>query len=344
MSAKYAKPYPKSYIILAIAFSVFLFGIWGFYGFLFSLDKKTATRYELSSIASSVTSNISKRDMKEAKRQYEVLLNTVESVDLNEKETERLEILKIAFTNLKNNPDNEAFIASALPASGLFADELRTTANNDKQSNRNAHVAGDCAMMGIFIVVVVAILFIGRLVQKKDAKNSFLEHSAENAKRKTVEVAYKDILTDCGNRFALEKYVSEQLNAKTSFCLAQLNIYDYSNLLSIMGYDKMDECAYKIAEDIKHKFNDFGTLYTMKDDEFVFVFNNDVTSVEASRTAENIRRVIHKILLMEIHIDVPVIGAVLNTERYANSNSNAILTSLHSASAQSVAAAPLPAV
>ena len=106
----------------------------------------------------------------------------------------------------------------------------------------------------------------------------------------------------------------------------------------------MDECAYKIAEKIKHKFGDFGTLYTIKDDEFVFAFNDKIVSAEASITAENIRKVIHEILIAETHVDVPVIGAVLNTQKYANSNSNTILTSLHSASVQSAVAAPLSVI
>lgn len=341
---KYTKPYPKLYVILAISFSVFLFGIWGFYGFLFSLDKKMATRYELSSVASAVTSSFSRRDFTEAEKQYNILMSGLESIELNESEAQKLNDLQVAYGNLKNNPNNPALVEPAIPASGIFAAELRITANNGKQGNRNAHIAGDCAMMGIFVVIVAVILLIGRIVQKKDSENSILEHSAENAKRKTVEVAYKDILTDCGNRFALEKYISEQLNSKTAFCLAQLNIYDYSGLLSVTGYNKMDECMYKIAETIKQKFGDSGTLYTIKDDEFVFAFNNKIASAEASRTAENIRKAIREILITEIHIDVPVIGAVLNTQKYANSNSNTILTSLHSASVKSAVAAPLSVV
>ena len=340
---KYAKPYPKSYIILAVAFSIVLCGIWGFYGYLFGLDTKTTTRYELATTASAIASDIEKKDFDGANEKLKTITEGLKSLEVTSAEKSCLDELSNSIETIANDEDVQAMRSTAYSAIYL-SEELRLNADIAKKESRTAHITGDFIMMGIFLAVVITLLFIGRFVQKRESEKETLARANEKIKKKTVEVAYKNVLFDCGNRYALEEYISKQLVKQNTFCLTQLTLGDYSNLLSIMGFDKMDNCLSKIASKVKEKFEKFGTLFMIKDEDFVFVFNNEIPTTDASNIAESIRRTIYEIIFTEIHISVPIIGAVLNTKRYSNTSSDKILTSLHSASAQSVFTAPLPVV
>ncbi len=119
---------------------------------------------------------------------------------------------------------------------------------------------------------------------------------------------------------------------------------DYSNVLSTFGYSRMDDCLSRVAASIKRHYGDLGTLYIMDDESVAFVFSHKITSREASEKAEQIRRYINDKLGRELHVNVPITGAVLCTHHFKGKDSDEILTNLHSVSIQSIATAPLPVV
>ncbi len=154
-------------------------------------------------------------------------------------------------------------------------------------------------------------------------------------------ISYSNLLYDCGNRFALEEEVCEKAQKNESYCLARFNMCSFDNLLSMFGYDKVDECLSDIAKSINEKFGDSGTLYAINDESLVFKFDKNSTINEVTGKAENIRATISNTLSDRLHVAIPVNGAILCTNHFRGKSGNSILVALHNAAMQSNPSAPL---
>lgn len=338
------KPYPKAYIFTTLGFAALFLGIWLFYGMLYRKDMQVINHCKINVLANSISEYTASSDNIEEIRKAEAEINSIANdIELSTAESSSLKQLS---DNIKaQNYSDIEFSARKLAESSQ--DNAESVISTSKQS----HVMGDYIMMTIFILVTVSILANGQFARKKDQalavkeeENTQLESDVQNVRHKAYELAFKNLTTNCGNRYALIENISKAIDNGTSFCIAKFNMCDYSNVLSTFGYNRMDDCLSRVAASIKRHYGDLGTLYIMDDESVAFVFSHKITSHEASEKAEQIRRYINDKLGRELHVNVPITGAVLCTHHFKGKDSDEILTNLHSVSIQSIATAPLPVV
>lgn len=349
MSKKYAKPYPKSYILAAAAFAILLCGVWAFYGMLYQKDMQVINHCKMSAMANTVAENlIDVETIDEARITAKEINTLANSFDLNDVETECLSKLNDDMKALERNGDNSSLRANAERSAKRLAGAAQDNAEIVMSTSKKSHIMGDYFMMTLWVLVIAAILIIGQFVRKKEsaiaakeAENRRLESNVQHAKDKVYEAAYTNLLMECGNRYALEEAISEKVQNKESFCAVRLNLCDFDNLLTSFGYSAMDTVMSKIAGKIKERFEDSGSLYAVSDESLVFVFHADATLNEVLNKAERMRQHIMNEMNVAFHINTAVAGAVLCSNHFRDKGSDAILTALHSASLQCPAAAPL---
>ena len=340
------KPYPKAYIFTTLGFAALFLGIWLFYGMLYRKDMQVINHCKINVLANSISEYAAAEtpdNMEKIKKAENEINSIANDIELSTAENSSLKQLS---DNIKaQNYSNIEFSARKLAESSQ--DNAESVISTSKQS----HVMGDYIMMTIFILVTVSILANGQFARKKDQalavkeeENTQLESDVQNVRHKAYELAFKNLTTNCGNRYALIENISKAIDNGTSFCIAKFNMCDYSNVLSTFGYSRMDDCLSRVAASIKRHYGDLGTLYVMDDESVAFVFSHKITSHEASEKAEQIRRYINDKLGRELHVNVPITGAVLCTHHFKGKDSDEILTNLHSVSIQSIATAPLPVV
>lgn len=352
-------PYPKSYIFAAIAFVVLFLSVWTFYGLLYLKDMKIVDHSKISILANSIAeyANTNTPDnIADIKKAEDNIKKLAEKVELDSSEINFLEVLSSDIDLLKerigaSEEIEDTIYANVVTSARNLAEASQSNAENVIASSRTSHIRADYIMMTVFILVLGAILFAGHLARKKDLalaikeeENAILDSTAKNAKSKAYEVAYKNLTMNCGNRYALAENVAEQINDGTSFCIAKFNLGEYNNTLSIIGYDRMDNCLSRISSSIKRHYGDIGTLFTVDDESIAFVFSNKVAAREAAEKAEHIRKYINEKFGSELHINIPITGAVLCTHHFRDKSSDEILTALHSVSMQSSVSNPLPVV
>lgn len=340
------KPYPKAYIFTTLGFAALFLGIWLFYGMLYRKDMQVINHCKINVLANSISEYAAAEttdNMEKIKKAENEINGIANDIELSTAESSSLKQLN---DNIKaQNYSDIEFSARKLAESSQ--DNAESVISTSKQS----HVMGDYIMMTIFILVTVSILANGQFARKKDQalavkeeENTQLESDVQNVRHKAYELAFKNLTTNCGNRYALIENISKAIDNGTSFCIAKFNMCDYSNVLSTFGYNRMDDCLSRVAASIKRHYGDLGTLYIMDDESVAFVFSHKITSHEASEKAEQIRRYINDKLGRELHVNVPITGAVLCTHHFKGKDSDEILTNLHSVSIQSIATAPLPVV
>lgn len=340
------KPYPKAYIFTTLGFAALFLGIWLFYGMLYRKDMQVINHCKINVLANSISEYAAAEtpdNMDKIKKAENEINGIANDIELSTAESRSLKQLS---DNIKaQNYSDIEFSARKLAESNQ--DNAESVISTSKQS----HVMGDYIMMTIFILVTVSILANGQFARKKDQalavkeeENNQLESDVQNVRHKAYELAFKNLTTNCGNRYALIENISKAIDNGTSFCIAKFNMCDYSNVLSTFGYNRMDDCLSRVAASIKRHYGDLGTLYIMDDESVAFVFSHKITSHEASEKAEQIRRYINDKLGRELHVNVPITGAVLCTHHFKGKDSDEILTNLHSVSIQSIATAPLPVV
>ena len=340
------KPYPKAYIFTTLGFAALFLGIWLFYGMLYRKDMQVINHCKINVLANSISEYAAAEtpdNMEKIKKAENEINGIANDIELSTAENSSLKQLS---DNIKaQNYSDIEFSARKL------AESSQDNAENVISTSKQSHVMGDYIMMTIFILVTISILANGQFARKKDQalavkeeENNQLESDVQNVRHKAYELAFKNLTTNCGNRYALIENISKAIDNGTSFCIAKFNMCDYSNVLSTFGYNRMDDCLSRVAASIKRHYGDLGTLYIMDDESVAFVFSHKITSREASEKAEQIRRYINDKLGRELHVNVPITGAVLCTHHFKGKDSDEILTNLHSVSIQSIAIAPLPVV
>ena len=353
------KPYPKAYIFTTLGFAALFVGIWLFYGMLYRKDMQVINHCKINVLANSITeyAAVETPDNMEKIKKAENEINSIANdIELSTAESNNLKKLSENITALNGKIETSKELKSfdysevAFSAKNL-AESSQDNAESVISTSKQSHVMGDYIMMTIFVLVTGSILANGQFARKKDQalavkeeENTQLESDVKNVRHKAYELAFKNLTTNCGNRYALIENISKAIDNGTSFCIAKFNMCDYSNVLSTFGYSRMDDCLSRVAASIKRHYGDLGTLYIMDDESVAFVFSHKITSREASEKAEQIRHYINDKLGRELHVNVPITGAVLCTHHFKGKDSDEILTNLHSVSIQSIATAPLPVV
>lgn len=368
MSKKYSKPYPKSYVIAAIVFAVLLCGVWGFYGMLYKKDMQVINHCKMSALANTVAKNTDENNYEpdEALLAVKEINTLATTFELNDVESQCLVKLNEKMKPLETAESKETVDSDALNEAELAAKRLSEAAQENAEivmaTSKKSHITGDYFMMTLFIVVLAAILVIGRFVQKnasaladKEQENRRLETNVANVKVKAYEAAYKNLLYDCGNRFALAENVDKQLKEGKQFCISQFSLLEYCNLISIFGYEQLDECLSGVAGEIMRLFSDSGELYSVGDNGFAFVFNERATLNEITNKSESIRQTINSIVTMQlqnisntsnmnIQVNAPVIGAIVCTNHWVGKSADSILKRLHAAVYKCDILSPLPVI
>lgn len=358
---KYKASYPKAYIIAAAVFAVFFFGVWAFYGMMYTSDMQVLNHCKISILANSAEKYVSDEALPMYDSAYKAFLEITEisaDSELSEEETNALERLTDCMNELKPRMDaDDAYAGKAMDETNAFkraaknlSEASKNTAEDAVSSSKKMHIRGDYAMTAIFLVTITAILYIGHLVRKKESAlateeeaNRKLKVNVEKTRDKVYEAAYKNLLLNCGNRYALQEATEEKAGKNQSYCIAQFTVVTFANLISMFGYNNMDNCLANIGK-VLEKFNDVGSLYAASEGTLVFAFNEDIVQNTAMNKAEQIRSLIQSLMSSNFHIEVPVQGAILSTIRFRGKSGDAILQQLHSATIQSNANAPISLV
>lgn len=359
--SKYMKPYPKTYIFIAVFFTAFFMGIWSFFGVLYQKDMNMLGHCNIGILASSLSEYAAAEDVAEYNNihlTYLKIADIAKDVEMSENEENYYTALTTKMTEFESKVKAVNESSDAVSLNSCFRDvhdlahnlssASKVTAEHNMESSKKSHLVGDYSMFAIFCVTLFAIIFVGHLVRKKESalaveeeNNKRLKSNVESAKEKVYKAAYSNLLYDCGNRFALEEEVAEKAQKNESYCLARFNMCSFDNLLSMFGYDKVDECLSDIAKSINEKFGDSGTLYAINDESLVFKFDKNSTINEVTGKAENIRATISNTLSDRLHVAIPVNGAILCTNHFRGKSGNSILVALHNAAMQSNPSAPL---
>ncbi len=109
---------------------------------------------------------------------------------------------------------------------------------------------------------------------------------AEKARQKVQDVAYTNILTGFGNRYALFEYLNE-IKAK-DFHMAMYRITNFTALNERYGRNLVDEYISAISEGLKSKFGDSGKIFCTESNEFCVVFNNEILKARTSIVAQSV--------------------------------------------------------
>lgn len=348
------KPYPKMYAVAAVAFAVLFFSVWGFFGILYMNDMQVLNHCKMSILANNAAEFVSSETplYDDANKVFLEISNLSADMELNEAESKALQSLTDCMANLKTKMDagdaydgkaedeRAAFLTAAKNLSAVSQD----TAQEAVASSKKKHLRGDYSMTAIFVVVIASIVYIGFVVRKKEAvldaqeeANKSLKANVERTRSKVYEIAYKNFLLDCGNRYALKDALDKKAKEGKTYYLAQFTLSTYSSLISMFGYNSMDDCLPNVAKRIQDKYA--GSLFSLSDDTFVFMFDGN-SAITAKNYAEQIRMIIRDTMTAHFRVEIPIQGAVL----YANKrgeDGDVILHRLYSSTIQSNCNAPI---
>lgn len=215
-------------------------------------------------------------------------------------------------------------------------------------SSRKFHVISNCMMAAIMAVVSISIIMMGFFTMRKENEvlqqkemAEYQESRAAKAKAKTEEIAYTNLIMDCGNRYSLTEYINEQLKSETPFFAASFELVDFNGILSMIGYEQVDKYMAETASKIQSAFQKDGVLFTTTGEDFIFIFDESVSGTAVPEKAGNIRKLINDMLVASTNIGSPVTGAVVYSENFKGKTADALLTALHSVNMQSAATGQL---
>ena len=100
-------------------------------------------------------------------------------------------------------------------------------------------------------------------------------------------MAYTNILTGMKNRYALDNDISGRLETD-QFNIAVFDMDNFRSINDMYGYDFGDEYLAMIAERLKEEYGNDAEIYNITGNEFCFVFNKEVSDIQATRIAERV--------------------------------------------------------
>ncbi len=210
-------------------------------------------------------------------------------------------------------------------------------ADDRAESSRRFHIISDCSFSIMFIVGVILLILIGFNVKRREERLAAKQQEAEyqqnranKAAQKTVDIAYTNLIMDCGNRYALQEHLDELLKNEKNFCIAKFVLGDHDALLSMISYSVMDNYMSEMSKRIKETFGNYGTLYTVSGEDFTFLFNEKITLQQAEQYAEDIKCLIGNIgSVININVSSPVFSAVTGSQPFRGKTADSLLTKLH---------------
>lgn len=145
------------------------------------------------------------------------------------------------------------------------------------------------AVVGEIVIIITARISkrnreaLARQVEEIEAATAKFKHTKEKAS----EMAYTNILTGMKNRYALDNDISGRLETE-QFNIAVFDMDNFRSINDMYGYDFGDEYLAMIAERLKEEYGNDAEIYNITGNEFCFVFNKEVSDIQATRIAERV--------------------------------------------------------
>lgn len=142
------------------------------------------------------------------------------------------------------------------------------------------------------IAVIPAYIWIASIVRCCYAREWLGDRQLELTEERCAQISHKDSLTGLLNKTGLAAKFNEMSSngKKESICVMLIDIDNFRAYNHLNGYDKSDDCLYRICNCIKIVAKPYTELISrLGGDEFVLVFEN-MNGVDAVKIAEQLRQ------------------------------------------------------
>lgn len=154
-------------------------------------------------------------------------------------------------------------------------------------------------LVGVLFLIIIGdsvLLYVGYKIKSKEEQVElsqkeieYQKEMASKAKQKTIDIAFTDVLLDCGNRYALVKDIEKRIKNKKDFYMSRFVITDFEELACMIGYNQMDDYKIKISEYLKENYSNYAGIFTLNGNDFVLLFDSDLRDEQVEYYAGEIR-------------------------------------------------------
>ena len=159
---------------------------------------------------------------------------------------------------------------------------------------QRAFMTAEVILLVVMIAGEIAVFVVARVTKrnieaivKQAAEIEAATARIKHTKEKASEMAYTNILTGMKNRYALDNDISGRLETD-QFNIAVFDMDNFRSINDMYGYDFGDEYLAMVAERLKEEYGNDAEIYNITGNEFCFVFNKEVSDIQATRIAERV--------------------------------------------------------
>ena len=159
---------------------------------------------------------------------------------------------------------------------------------------KRAFMSAEAILLAVMIAGEIAVFVVARVtkrdieaIAKQAAEIEAATAKFKHTKEKASEMAYTNILTGMKNRYALDNDISGRLETD-QFNSAVFDMDNFRSINDMYGYDFGDEYLAMVAERLKEEYGNDAEIYNITGNEFCFVFNKEVSDIQATRIAERV--------------------------------------------------------
>lgn len=211
----------------------------------------------------------------------------------------------------------------------------------DHEMNGSArfHTISNIMLVIIMILGSTSIIMIGRSAKKREDQVSLAQKEAEyqaqkaqKSSQKTFEIAYKNLIMDCGNRFALQERINALAEDGYQYYLVRYVMVDFRDIITLVGYGNMDDYLSKVSELIQEKVGDKGEVFTTNGEDFAILFEKDNIDPNAlvPLCNEILAMISNMSAVSNINVRSNVIGILIDSYKLPNTNPDTALTIINS--------------
>ena len=205
-------------------------------------------------------------------------------------------VTKDSLSNLKNKYLQEVHPVqiTASEMTGATIDIAQIETQDKIRRVEIAFITAEIILFAVAVVGEIAIIIAARITKRN--REALARQAAEieeatakfkHTKEKASEMAYLNILTGMKNRYALDNDLSGRLETD-QFNIAVFDMDNFRSINDMYGYDFGDEYLAMIGERLKEEYGNDAEIYNITGNEFCFVFNKDVSDIQATRIADRV--------------------------------------------------------
>lgn len=211
--------------------------------------------------------------------------------------------------------------------------------DHEMKGSARFHTISNIMLVIIMIIGSASIIMIGRSAKKREDQVSLAQKEAEyqaqkaqKSSQKTFEIAYKNLIMDCGNRFALQERIKALAEDGYQYYLVRYVMVDFRDIITLAGYGNMDDYLSKVSELIQEKVGDRGEVFTTNGEDFAILFEKDNIDPNALVPLCN---EIHAMIsnmsaVSNINVRSNVIGVMIDSYKLTNTDPDTALTVINS--------------